>query len=78
MMTNSARHFIRHGIPCVCFGPRGEDIHAIDERVSLRSMHECAEVLARFALAWCGGVADSGTALGEADPQGEEHHHVHR
>jgi acetylornithine deacetylase len=52
--TTDARHFLRHGIDTVCFGPRGEAYHGIDERVSLSSMHTCAEVLARFMLAWCG------------------------
>ena len=37
--TTDARHFVRAGIPAVCFGPRGERIHGIDERVSLRSVH---------------------------------------
>lgn len=52
--TTDARHFIRNGIPAVCFGPRAESIHGIDERVSLRSMHECAQVLARFICEWAG------------------------
>jgi acetylornithine deacetylase len=52
--TTDARHFIRSGIPAVCFGPRAEHIHGIDERVSLSSMVQCAEVLAHFLLAWCG------------------------
>jgi acetylornithine deacetylase len=52
--TTDARHFIRTGIPAVCYGPRAESIHGIDERVSISSMLECAEVLARFVLAWCG------------------------
>ncbi len=53
--TTDARHFIRSGIPTVCFGPRGENYHGIDERVSLSSMHTCAEVLAHFIVAWCNG-----------------------
>lgn len=52
--TTDARHFLRHEIPTVCFGPRGESYHGVDERVSLSSMHTCAEVLARFVLEWCG------------------------
>ena len=52
--TTDARHFVREGIPAVCFGPRGERIHGIDERVSLRSMHETAEVLALFVRDWAG------------------------
>jgi len=55
--TTDARHFVRSGIPAVCFGPRAEAIHGIDERVSLSSMRKCAEVLARFILNWCGEAA---------------------
>ena len=51
--TTDARHFVRSGIPAVCFGPRAEGIHGIDERVSLRSMVEAAQVLALFICAWC-------------------------
>jgi acetylornithine deacetylase len=52
--TTDARHFVRAGIPAVCFGPRGERIHGIDERVSLRSVTETAQVLGLFVRDWCG------------------------
>jgi acetylornithine deacetylase len=52
--TTDARHFVREGIPAVCFGPRGEQIHGIDERVSLRSVTESAQVLGLFIRDWCG------------------------
>ena len=52
--TTDARHFVREGIPAVCFGPRGEGIHEIDERVSVSSMVETAEVLAGLIVRWCG------------------------
>jgi acetylornithine deacetylase len=55
--TTDARHFVRTGIPAVCFGPRGEEIHGIDERVSLSSMVESAQVLAAFISDWCGLTA---------------------
>jgi acetylornithine deacetylase len=45
---------VRNGIPAVCFGPRGERIHGIDERVSLRSVTESAQVLGLFIRDWCG------------------------
>jgi acetylornithine deacetylase len=57
--TTDARHFVRRGIPAICFGPRAERIHGIDERVSVRSMVDVARVLARFVLDWCGGVNDA-------------------
>jgi acetylornithine deacetylase len=52
--TTDARHFVRSGIPAVCFGPRGERIHGIDERVSLRSVTQSAQVLGLFIRDWCG------------------------
>ncbi|HET6549353.1 MAG TPA: M20/M25/M40 family metallo-hydrolase, partial [Solirubrobacter sp.] len=51
--TTDARHFVRNGIPAVCFGPRAEQIHGIDERVSRSSMAEVARVLADFVRDWC-------------------------
>ncbi|MDW5597518.1 ArgE/DapE family deacylase [Conexibacter stalactiti] len=58
--TTDARHFVRHGIPAVCFGPRAERIHGIDERVSLSSLAEVARVLAAFVPMWCGTVNEEG------------------
>lgn len=63
--TTDARHFVRAGIPAICFGPRAEDIHGIDERVSLASMVECARVLAHFVVDWC-GESTRGRALTHA------------
>jgi acetylornithine deacetylase len=53
--TTDARHFVRRGIPAICFGPEAQEIHGIDERVSLRSMQDVARILALFVLQWCGG-----------------------
>jgi acetylornithine deacetylase len=53
--TTDARHFVRNGIPAVCFGPRAGQIHGIDERVSRSSIAETARVLADFISDWCGG-----------------------
>lgn len=69
--TTDARHFVRRGIPAICYGPRAEQIHGIDERVSLRSMVDVARVLARFVLDWCGESTDPRAVArasgGEAD-----------
>ncbi len=62
--TTDARHFVRRGIPAVCFGPRAERIHGIDERVSRSSLAECAQVLAQFVKQWC-----------EERTRGEKHGH---
>jgi acetylornithine deacetylase len=64
--TTDARHFVRRGIPAVCFGPLAEGIHGIDERVSLRSMSDVARVLARFVLDWCEGSPTEGEAHGRS------------
>lgn len=55
--TTDARHFVRRGIPAVCFGPHAEEIHGIDERVSIASMVRSAKVLAAFVQTWCGLTA---------------------
>ncbi|HLI60958.1 MAG TPA: ArgE/DapE family deacylase [Solirubrobacteraceae bacterium] len=54
--TTDARHFVRRGIPAVCFGPLAEEIHGIDERVSIASMQRAAQVMAVFVRDWCGLV----------------------
>ena len=56
--TTDARHFVRRGIPAVCFGPLAEQIHGIDERVSIASMERAAQVLAVFVGDWCGLVSE--------------------
>jgi acetylornithine deacetylase len=74
--TTDARHFVRHGIPAICFGPRAEDIHGIDERVSMTSLAEVATVLAHFVLDWCGGDHHQ-PALGAPAHRGGESHVSH-
>lgn len=52
--TTDARHFVRAGIPAVCFGPHAERIHGIDERVSVDSIEGCALALAELIRTWSG------------------------
>ncbi|HYF59530.1 MAG TPA: ArgE/DapE family deacylase [Burkholderiaceae bacterium] len=53
--TTDARSFNLYGpIPATCYGPRGADIHGIDEWVSIDSTMQVTEVLARFVARWCG------------------------
>jgi len=53
--TTDARSFNLYGpIPATCYGPTGQDIHGIDEWVSLDSTMRVAEVIARFIARWCG------------------------
>lgn len=47
--------FSVHGnIPSLVYGPIAENIHGIDERVSLSSMRRVTKTLALFAADWCG------------------------
>jgi len=71
--TTDARHFVRRGIPAICFGPEAQDIHGIDERVSLRSIQEVARVLARFLLRWCGVSNEAGPPATAASGGGSSH-----
>ncbi len=53
--TTDARFFHIYGqIPATCYGPIAENIHGIDERVSVRSMMQVIEVLVVFISRWCG------------------------
>jgi acetylornithine deacetylase len=53
--TTDVRFFHLYGnIPSTCYGPRGADIHGIDEWVSLDSMQQVTAVLALFMARWCG------------------------
>jgi acetylornithine deacetylase len=73
--TTDARHFVARGIPAICFGPEAEDIHGIDERVSLSSLTDVARTLARFLVTWCGESIDGPSATAA---HGGESSHVHR
>jgi acetylornithine deacetylase len=60
--TTDARTFHLYGdTPAVCFGPRAENIHSMDERVHLPSMVQTAQALALFVRDWC-GLSDAARA----------------
>jgi acetylornithine deacetylase len=49
--TTDARTYINSfGIPAICFGATGHDLHGIDESVELQSIIDAARTLARFIL----------------------------
>ena len=48
--TTDARLYLDAGIPAVCFGPRGRNLHGIDEAVEIASIPAAARTLARFLL----------------------------
>ena len=53
--TTDVRFFHLYGnIPSTCYGPRGANIHGVDEWVSIESMQQVAAVLALFMARWCG------------------------
>ena len=74
--TTDARHFVRHGIPAICFGPRGEEIHGIDERVSLSSMPRVRDGARALHPQLVRGVARR--RVGREAVRGGESSHVHR
>ncbi len=41
-------------IPALCYGPKSENIHAFDERVSLASLKRITGTMALFVAEWCG------------------------
>lgn len=41
-------------IPSLCYGPISENIHGVDERVSLTSVKRITGAMALFVAEWCG------------------------
>ena len=53
--TTDVRFFHLYGhIPSTCYGPRGANIHGVDEWVSLSSLQQVTAVLALYIARWCG------------------------
>ena len=49
------RVFVLYGkCPCLVYGPHAENIHGIDERVSLSSVKRITGAIALFVAQWCG------------------------
>ena len=42
------------GMPCLVYGPKAENIHGFDERVSLASLKRITGAIALFVAEWCG------------------------
>lgn len=47
-------HALYEGVPALCYGPRAENIHGFDERVSLASVKRSTTAMALFVAEWCG------------------------
>jgi acetylornithine deacetylase len=53
--TTDVKFFHLYGkIPSTCYGPTGENIHGVDEWVSIESLQRVAAVYALFIARWCG------------------------
>jgi acetylornithine deacetylase len=53
--TTDVRFFHLYGhIPSTCYGPRGANIHGVDEWVSISSLQQVTTVLALYIARWCG------------------------
>ncbi len=52
------RFFVHNGTPAVSFGPSGENIHSIDEKVSISSTLKTTEILINTIMDWCGVELD--------------------
>jgi acetylornithine deacetylase len=51
---DAAVYAVHAGMPALVYGPIAENIHAIDERVSLPSLRRVTKAIALFTAAWCG------------------------
>ncbi len=51
---DAAVYSVHAGIPALVYGPVAENIHAINERVSLPSLRRVTKAIALFAAGWCG------------------------
>jgi acetylornithine deacetylase len=51
------RYFNYYGIPAICNGPAGENIHGLDESVDLESPRDGDEGTRALVLDWCGVAA---------------------
>jgi acetylornithine deacetylase len=56
--TTDARYYLNQaGVPALCYGPRVEGMHGVDERVELASVLAGARTLTRFMASWLNGAA---------------------
>ena len=53
--TNDARFYARRGVSAVCFGPRGRNLHGVDEAVEIASLATGARTLTRLIPHWLHG-----------------------
>ena len=53
--VNDTRFYgLYFGIPAMCYGPKGEGAHGVDERTSIADLRRCTLTIAAFIADWCG------------------------
>lgn len=58
--VNDTRYYaLQGGMPALCYGPSGEGLHGVDERVDLANLKLTTLVIAAFIAEWCGAVPRS-------------------
>jgi acetylornithine deacetylase len=57
---DAALFALHAGMPALVYGPIAENIHGIDERVSLSSLRRVTKTIALFTALWCGTDDTSG------------------
>jgi acetylornithine deacetylase len=53
-LTDGRFFTLYQNTPVACFGPEAQEIHGIDESVSLASMHDITRSIALLMAEWCG------------------------
>ena len=52
--VTDARFFGMDGVPGLVYGPGAENIHGLDERVSIPSIRRATKTITQFVADWCG------------------------
>ena len=53
-LTDARFYALYQDSQATCYGPDADNIHGIDESVSLDSLHDVTRVLALTIATWCG------------------------
>lgn len=53
-LTDARFYPLHRGTEATCFEPMGENLHGIDEDVTLALVHEVTRMLAVVVAEWCG------------------------
>lgn len=53
-LTDTRFYGLNHGIPSLCFGASGGEMHGFNEYVDLESLKKTTKAMALFIAEWCG------------------------